>query len=141
MWNIYEYSHLNTRREIFPESSWKKPKSDCTYHFTIDLEPNGIPFHSKSINQTDLFGSESIRKQFCLIRQEWRKFVCVMNRPLKHTNRPYTGKTSIPFPFTLNGIWSWGEISFRFWTNCSSIWFKTKGKLSTRSYPINWKEM
>ena len=26
----------------------------------------------------------------------------------------YTEKTSIPFPFKLNGIWSWCQFSFRF---------------------------
>ena len=28
----------------------------------------------------------------------------------------YTEKTRFPFHFSLNGIWSWGQFSFRFWT-------------------------
>ena len=28
-----------------------QPKSDCIYHFPMDLEPNGIPFCSKSIGK------------------------------------------------------------------------------------------
>ena len=28
------------------------------------------------------------------------------------------------FPFTLNGIWSWWQVSFRFWTKWNYIWFK-----------------
>ena len=30
----------STHREIFSESYWIKPKSDCIYHFPIDLEQN-----------------------------------------------------------------------------------------------------
>ena len=49
-----------------------------------------------------------------------------------------------PFPFTLNGIWSWWKFSFRF-SEPNGIPFgsKLKGKLSQRSYPIQcerkWK--
>ena len=32
---------------IISESCWIKPKSDCIQDFTIDLEPNEIPFGSK----------------------------------------------------------------------------------------------
>ena len=35
-------------RENFSESYWTKPKSDCIYHFPIDLESNGRTFGSKS---------------------------------------------------------------------------------------------
>ena len=38
-----------THREFFLKSYEIKPKSDCSYHFPIDLEPNGRPFGSKSI--------------------------------------------------------------------------------------------
>ena len=69
----------------------------------------------------------------------------------------YTEKTIFPFSFTLNGIWSWRQFTFRFWTKWISIWFKIerfsnlsksfvqnrkiqnrklKGKLSPRSYPV-----
>ena len=56
----------------------------------------------------------------------------------------YTGKTIFPFPFTLNGIWSWWQFSFQFWTKWNSVWFrKSKGKLSPWSCPIQcerkWK--
>ena len=43
----------------------------------------------------------------------------------------YTEKTRIPFPFTLDGIWSWWQISFRFWTKWKSIWFKIERKTVT----------
>ena len=39
-------------------------KSDCIYHFPIDLEPNGIQFGSKSI------GKCSIHYDFSLIQQD-----------------------------------------------------------------------
>ena len=56
----------------------------------------------------------------------------------------YTEKTIFPSPFTLNGIWSWWQFSFRFWTKWKSIWFKIGSiKLSPWSYPIQcerrWK--
>ena len=38
--DTYLYAH----REIFSKSYQIKPKSDCIYHFPIDLEPNGCPF-------------------------------------------------------------------------------------------------
>ena len=34
----------HTHGEIFSKSCQIKPKSDCIYHFPIDLEPNGRPF-------------------------------------------------------------------------------------------------
>ena len=40
-----------THREIFSESYSLKPKSDCIYHFLIDLEPNVRPFGFKSIGK------------------------------------------------------------------------------------------
>ena len=56
--------------------------------------------------------------------------------------RCYTEKTSIPFPFKLNGIWSWWHLSFRFWTKWKSIWFKIERKtvITIISHSI-WKEM
>ena len=53
----------------------------------------------------------------------------------------YTEKTIFPFPFTLNGIWSWWQFSFRFWTKWKSIWFKIERitVITIISHPI-WKE-
>ena len=40
----------SAHREIFSKSNEIKPKSDCIYHFPIDLKPNGQrPFGFKSI--------------------------------------------------------------------------------------------
>ena len=51
-------------------------------------------------------------------------------------------KTIFPFPFKLNGIWSWWQFSFRFWTKWISIWFKIERKTVTTivSHSI-WKEI
>ena len=38
-----------THREIVSKPYQIKPKSDCIYHFPIDLELNGRAFGSKSI--------------------------------------------------------------------------------------------
>ena len=40
-----------THREIFSESCWITSKSDCIYHFPIDLDPNKPLFGSKSIGK------------------------------------------------------------------------------------------
>ena len=40
-----------THREIVSKPYQIKPKSDCIYHFTIDLEQNGGPFGFKSIGK------------------------------------------------------------------------------------------
>ena len=48
----------------------------------------------------------------------------------------YTEKTIFPFPFILNGIWSWWQFSFNFEPNGFQFGLKLKGKLSPRSYPI-----
>ena len=59
---------------------------------------------------------------------------------LQYILTAYTEKTSIPFPFKLNEIWSWWQFSFRFWTKWISIWFrKSNGKPSPRSYPIQFE--
>ena len=51
-------------------------------------------------------------------------------------------KLVFPFPYTLNGIWLWGQISFRFWTKWNSIWFKIKRKTVTTIISHSmWKEM
>ena len=56
----------------------------------------------------------------------------------------FTEKTIFPFPFTLNGIWSWWQFPFRF-SEPNRIPFgsKLEGNLSPRSYPIQcerkWK--
>ena len=38
-------------REIFSKSYSINPKSDCIYHFPIDLDPNGCPNGSKLIGK------------------------------------------------------------------------------------------
>ena len=51
----------------------------------------------------------------------------------------YTEKTHILFPFKLNGIWSWWQFSFRFEPNGIPFGSKSKGKLSSRSYRIQYE--
>ena len=50
-----------------------------------------------------------------------------------------TEKTGIKFPFKLNGIWSWWQFSFRCWPNGNLFGSKLIGKLSPRSYPIQFE--
>ena len=38
-------------RKIIPESYQSKPNLDCNYTFTIDLEPNRIPFGAESLGK------------------------------------------------------------------------------------------
>ena len=52
------------------------------------------------------------------------------------------GATIFLFPFKLNGIWSWWQYSFRFWTKWNSIWFKIEWKTVTTIISHSmWKEM
>ena len=37
--------------EMFSKSYYIKPESDCINHFLVDLEQNGRPFGSKSIEK------------------------------------------------------------------------------------------
>ena len=54
----------------------------------------------------------------------------------------HTAKTIFPFPFTLNGVWSWWQFSFRLWTKWSSIWFKIERKIVTTIISHSmWKEL
>ena len=55
-----------------------------------------------------------------------------------------TERAFFPFPFALNGIWSWWKFSCRFLNQMEfHLRSKSKGKLSPRSYPIQcerkWK--
>ena len=54
----------------------------------------------------------------------------------------YTEKNIFPFLFSSNGIWSWWQISFRFWIKWNFIWFKIERKTVTTiiSHSL-WKEM
>ena len=50
-----------------------------------------------------------------------------------------TEKTSIPFPFKGNGIWSWWQFSFRFEPNGIPFGSISKGNLSAWSYHIQYE--
>ena len=54
------------------------------------------------------------------------------------TSEHYAEKTCVPFPFKLNGIWSWWRVSFRFWKKWYYIWLKLKGNVSPRLYHLKW---
>ena len=87
---------------------------------------------------TQIMESRFTYKSLYVLMSKYWTFVCVC------LYRVHTDKTIFPFPFTLNGIWSWGQFSFRF-SEKNEIPFgsKSKGKLSPRSYPIQgerkWK--
>ena len=54
----------------------------------------------------------------------------------------FTEKKVLPFPFTLNGIRSWWQFSFRFWSKWKSISFKIEKKTVTTIISHSmWKEM
>ena len=53
-WAGVELSVPRAHSEIFAKSYYINPKSDCIYHFPIDLEPNGRPFGSKSTGKWEV---------------------------------------------------------------------------------------
>ena len=54
----------------------------------------------------------------------------------------WTLRKLFPFSFSLNGIWSWWQFSFRFRTKWNSIWFKIERKtvITIISHSM-WKKM
>ena len=68
----------------------------------------------------------------------WVRRLLAQRNQGKHVT--HTEKTIFPFPFTVNGIWSWWQFSFRFWNRWNSIRFrKPIGKLSPWTYPIQFE--
>ena len=90
--------------------------------------------------------NKSFRHQFWLHRAAItvapyeRPLISAFNIALNWWAGLCTEKTSIPFPFTLNYIWSWGQFSFRF-SEPKGFPFgsKSKGILSPRSYLIQFE--
>ena len=64
-----------------------------------------------------------------------------INEKKRPKYRSYTERTIFPFLFTLNGIWSWWQFSFRYsrQPNRNLFGSKAKGKLSPRLYPIQFE--
>ena len=69
-----------TRREIFSNSHWIEPKSDCIYHAPINLETSGCsPFGVSNQLENGKFNLISVwfnnnSKRFLCV-QEWRNYV------------------------------------------------------------------
>ena len=53
---------------MFSKFYYIKPKSDCIYHYPIDLEPNG----SKSIGE--IFGTKRFQINRCMVNRIWFQF-------------------------------------------------------------------
>ena len=47
----WEHDTHSLHGEIFSESWYSKTNLDCNYSIPIDLEPNGIPFGTKTIGK------------------------------------------------------------------------------------------
>ena len=78
-----------------------------------------------------------VEKRYILILNTY----ILLDPKFMHTSF-YTEKTIFPFPFPLNGIWSWWQFSFRFWTKWNSIWLKIEWKTVTTIISHSmWKEM
>ena len=84
---------------------------DCNDSFPFDYKSNEILFGPQIIRKT-LYGHNPFNLFEC------ERFVEEINFPdcgcHSLSNRPRTEKTNFPFPFTLNGIWSRWQFSFRF---------------------------
>ena len=63
-----------THRQFFSESRQIKPKSDCRYHFSSDLTPNGILFCFILIEKM----VRSLQCDFGLVHQDSEKIVCLI---------------------------------------------------------------
>ena len=49
-----------THREIFSKYHLIKPKSDCSYHFPIDFEPNRRPFAVPNLSENGKYNLISV---------------------------------------------------------------------------------
>ena len=118
-----------------PRTAPKKRKVNVTriliaefLHFTFNITfnfyfPRG---YSCSRHHESLFNGllKPLRSSLQMVPREWR-------RTFKICRGACSEKTRFPFPFALNGIWSWWQFSFRFWTKWISIWFKIEMKTVT----------
>ena len=112
------------------------------YHYKLmfhDFKSN-IPIQSNVINYffVHIYNETldwNIRRTFRACQR--------LDKPLLFARCHYcTDKTIFPFPFLLNGIWSWWQFSFRFRTKWKSIWFKIERKTVIRIISHSmWKEL
>ena len=130
-WRASHYASSYTEKTIWP--------SERLTLLSITRDPPQTPRYHISLWQYRWFqgGPPSIGPP-----STWREAlpsrtaVILLRRKCTHTE-----KTLLPIPFTLNGIWSYWQFSFWFWTKWNSILFDPF--CSPRSYPIqcerNWK--
>ena len=85
-------------------------------------------------------GSEGIRNEGTGSLLDYLLFVCLQlknsftheqNIAERNRGRHYTKKTIFSFPFKWNGIWSWWQFYFWFWTKLKSICFEIERKTVT----------
>ena len=98
------------------EPDWKKKLIVSRHNGGVFNTPNGHPFGSKSNR--------------CMVKTIWVRFDATRfgkDFSVSSGCVSYIEQAIFLFPLNLNGIWSWWQISFRFWTKWISIWFKLKG--------------
>ena len=117
------------------------------------LLPGGSTLHAPdpfglSQQQENLFEWKNIKhlsvfiiKKNCESTRRWNKIFSYISRKFSLVSKEekvkvyypsaHTEKTNNLFPFKLNGIWSWSQFSFRFWTKWNSIWSKIERKTVT----------
>ena len=84
------------------------------------------------------------RYKACIFRSMMLRLTIkhISRNSAKEPSECHTDKIIFPFPFTLNGIWSWWQFSFRFWTKWNSIWLRIERKTVTTIISHSmWKEM
>ena len=128
--HIYIYILWDTYFCIFL-SNWTE--HDCTYKNPFASKSNEIPFCSKSNRKFSVrpylesdIPSESAHRN--LSEPEIYFPESHLDDKFSIANSECTEIARILFPFKLNGIWSWWQFSFRYWTKWNSIWFKIKTK-------------
>ena len=98
---------------------------------------SNLPIMAKTNKKQKLTTGKDSERRFAKQTRGVASFACILQYSYTCTE-----KTSIPFPFTLNGIWSWWQYSFRFWTKWNSIWFKIeRNAVITIISHSMWKEM
>ena len=98
-------------REIFSKSCWINPKSDCIYHFPIDLEPNrrpfGFPNQSENVKYNLISGwFNKIYKIFlCVQRQDMTTAIRCLAVRKTSVSRHHGGPPKTPYTITTLLYW------------------------------------
>ena len=112
--------HLKKRNRIFGWfCSFDDSKNDSVHNILKRMESNFRMQKINARNKNHLLESSALNAKIVSVFSEhrnvvWLRFAFVALANARCCVISHTEKTSIPFPFKLNGIWLWGQFFLRF---------------------------